>query len=819
MKIFNLNIQLCVRAIFCVIFCNIIELTSASDVATEIIISGSGKAKIRSVESAFADLQKRSAAGDHIAKDLLQKPSGDWKQQELLISIYNAQLQALQRGGSSWGEAAGGRYSSKASLASELQGQGQGPDSLDGLASQARIKELEEQLRQSASPLSTDGLASQARVRELEEQLRHIETQMGGEEFKKILADRPTAPASDIRALSIMLEGYYAMINDLRLQTEKYREVSKDLATMQEIYARAQALGARVTKKEIMQLRGGRTREITTEVTLLPDDKVPEVFVLMGRANEIARKYKAPALDGVKKRIEQASPEKRMKELDGIFDGFYILPIADESERIEKIDLLELSIDCTRAAEGYVASLKALGVYPSTAFGEIDGVLSTAIRDLSEAIRRKDQEIYEDYLRNFLSKEIQTIKEYEDFSQVPMTVQLLRDPQAFFLLQKPSAGMRITLFDSLDRIESEIEYLTKDKKKALFAYFYYIIFKFPEVSGEYLKNTLGSVTPIQLGDVASLIRLVKLSLKKDQPPKLFTPKDPDQKELVNFSKKITKLMSGETYRERVIGKFSGSRSRLKTTLMGISSQGVDKYLREKNPSLELQAIARLIQKHWDLVRSDTQPEFDQLAVLTSEISDIQKKLDSDTALLVQIGLSSKDDVSRAAPSASPTASSTLPSVSRSSVRGMLDDEALAVMQRGLDKQREEGLKGNVPTVPPTLAASHAVITSHAAISAPPPPPRSAPPPPPPRGAAPPPPPPTRGAPAVDPAVAREKQKLTAAISELSRKLEEKRATLKPGDYDDLKERLGRANGSVTKGTPKDLMEAELMIRAMKGELR
>ncbi len=504
----------------------------------------------------------------------------------------------------------------------------------------------------------------------LQEEIQRIKSQMGGDALAGILADKPSSSSttgsvlsslSDISALDLELASYYRKIEDINKQIERYGEVRTDYEHVKALYD--ESLESVVVTREVRQeKRGKRTLEVELVKKSISD--VTKILELMAKASQIANKYKPikfegeereirdgltvtiKRVDGVKEKMEKSSAEKRVTMLVDIFENTYIEIPSNEMLRLEKIDHLQKSLNLTLNFEASILTLKNEDLYPSAEFTKIDGIISKALSDLRAKIIEQDRRTYEEYSA-ILEEESSLLNQtaLENFSNLPMTLQLLRAPMAFFMLEKPSENVRVIPFNSLARVGDEIQFLTEKQKKALFSYLYSIIFNFEDISRQYLKANLRTRTPIKPEDLHGLIKLLKEALRTSPEQKAFEPTSITQGELGKFSLKIDDLISGKTYRNAVIGKFLGARASLNQLLAGIPKEALETYQSYANAPEEHRSTIGNILNCWETLSQQGTPviktesetaELEHLIFLENELAKAQQDLAKDQDLLIKL---------------------------------------------------------------------------------------------------------------------------------------------------------------------------------------
>ena len=133
---------------------------------------------------------------------------------------------------------------------------------------------------------------------------------------------------------------------------------------------------------------------------------------------------------------------------------------------------------------------------------------------------------------------------------------------------------------------------------------YYVVFNYEDVSGSYLRDTLLSNTPIQAVDIHPLIKQLKEALKTNSAAEKFVPIVMTQKSLREFSTKVDRLISGETYRESVTNRFVNALIGLGQKLDGISQEGIVEYLKPESLAEEKRTNAGRILAEHDFISTE-----------------------------------------------------------------------------------------------------------------------------------------------------------------------------------------------------------------------
>ncbi len=585
----------CLCKFFCAFFCSV-ELRAAAAEPTEILISGTGAARSQSTIYGFQILQNRT---DNIALSLLRTmPYNNAKQQYDLINAYNAQLKEKQQA-QLLAEAAGlekEKHHTLESLVSALHeehyaygGNGSEPSTVDIVAAPPPRK------RQQLIKL----------LREYEERLKKLEKEGGHTSRQEILEGAALGSSGNV-SLDMLLGSYYKAIEDIEKQSQALTDIQRSFFEIQSLYKSTLELA----KKSVKETAGPKGKKITEEILVIEDDALDVVLALMETSNDLVSKYKKIKFEGIVKRMKNAaSPEKRVTILQSVFDDLYITPISDELMRLSNTEHLQQSLKFTTLFEQQVTAIKSLGIYPEQEFVQVIGVLSKATTKFLNDIKENDRQTYEECLP-LLEEEAKLLREIEDFSLTPMTLALFQEPMAFFLLFRPSSNVNVIPFGSIERIEREIEYLTEQQKKALFAYLYFISFNFQEVSQKFLKNTLLSATPITPKDIAELIEIVKQNMKAAGQLKRFQPSLSDQGSLKEFSLRVKRLISGEAREKAIVEKFNTEQQYLRLMLNGITPEKIEDYKKVNKLVAKQSAAISQIQALWDLIMSHELPKCD-----------------------------------------------------------------------------------------------------------------------------------------------------------------------------------------------------------------
>ncbi len=617
MVVSDFNLQPCLYAIFILLFVLLLEITAADlpSVQTEIQISGTGAARNRSIKAGFSTLQSRE---DHTALSLLQTmPYNNFPQKEALINAYNAQLKERQQA-QRLAEAAGlekDKHHTLESLVSALHEEHYAYGGDDSLS----ITNTE--VATAPKPAVRQQLVKL--LREYEERLKKLEKEGGHTSRQEILEGAALGSSGNV-SLDMLLGSYYKAIEDIEKQSQALTDIQRAFFQIQSLYKGAFEL----TKKAVKEIAGPKGKKITEDIFIIEDDALEGVLALMETSNELVSKYKKIKFEGIVKRMKSAaSPEKRVTVLQSVFDDLYITPISDELMRLSNTEHLQQSLKFTTLFEQQVTAIKTLGIYPEQEFVQVIGVLSKATTKFLNDIKENDRQTYEECLP-LLEREAKLLSEVEDFSLLPMTLALFQEPMALFLLFRPSSNVNVIPFGSIERIEREIEYLTEQQKKALFAYLYFISFNFQEVSQKYLKSTLLSATPITPKDIAELIEIVKQNMKAAGQLKLFQPSPSDQGSLGKFSLRVRSLISGEAREKAIVEKFNTEQQYLRNMLNGITPEKIEGYKRTNKLVAKQSGVISQIQALWDLIMSHDLPRcnLDELLAFREELLQLRNKL-------------------------------------------------------------------------------------------------------------------------------------------------------------------------------------------------
>lgn len=520
-------------------------------------------------------------------------------------------------------------------------------------------KELaQERARERATPVKKQLGEVTAREAALAAELKRLKSQMGGDVLETILEERPDSSDDGFASggvagggvnldeedpLKLELASYYGKIKGINKRLAKLAEVLSDCERVQALYD--QSLEFVTTTSESIEEKFGKktvTRVITSR--FIPDSEVAQVLMRMSEACGIANKYKTTAFEGkvyevraekdgvveiangtkkavkagelyekfaygTKEKMEKATPEERVTIFNDAFLNIYTEIPNNEKMKIGTIDHLQLSLDLTLNLEASILSTKKLGVYADSDFLSIDQTITNAISNLRAKIEERDKAVFNEYM-SILAQERTLLESVTDFSAMPLTVQLLRDYRVLFMLKRPKKADEVdneltTPFASFVRVLEEIQYLTENQKKALFASLYYAIFNYEEVSSHYLRDTLLSNTPIQAIDIHPLIKQVKEALKTNSAAEPFKPIAMTQNDLRAFSTKVHRLIVGDTYRESVTNRFASALNSLGQKFNGISQEGILEYLKTEDLSEAQNTKARRILAEYEFISRET----------------------------------------------------------------------------------------------------------------------------------------------------------------------------------------------------------------------
>lgn len=594
----------------------------ASTIPDDVIISGIGGAKLLSGRNAIDELRKRASREkdkDTAADELLKKmPFASITEQELLVAAYNKTLEA-QRLAQAAGLANPKQHTSnesvKQALAQEqfaftdlVPSSSSGNGAMVATGSDTTLKlqfggldMLFKAKNGGVRPLLIEAF------RELAKKYAELEKASGQQQFRDVLSGRPIGSSGNV-TLDLMLGSYYQAISDLEKQSQVFVAIQKAFYEVQSLYAEALKKGKEIVTIIII----GKGRQLEEVELHIEDADLDDVISYMQTAHDIVSRYKQTSFAGIEKRMRNAksSPQKRASELKDIFDNLYVTPLSDELARLSNSEYLQQSLQLTRVFEQSMAALKATKAYPESDFTQATGVLSAAATKFANQIRENNRVTYEEYLpvldqqRTLLGK-----NSADDFALLPMTLRLLQEPAAFFMLAKPSENVKILPFCNLGRITRELEYLSIDQQKALFAYLFYISDKFPEASGKYLEQTLLAATPLVQSDVDSLLEEVRQHLKSGAQQSGYTPSASDQESLKQFAVRVAGFMTGDTRTKAIQSGLEHERTQLRQLLQGINAEQLEAYKVAKQSEItdtQLTLIGR-IQYYMELITETGMP--------------------------------------------------------------------------------------------------------------------------------------------------------------------------------------------------------------------
>ncbi|MCX7353144.1 MAG: hypothetical protein NTW22_07795 [Proteobacteria bacterium] len=222
-----------------------------------------------------------------------------------------------------------------------------------------------------------------------------------------------------------------------------------------------------------------------------------------------------------------------------VFDIFYETFLAKMSEleiRILNLDVLEQSLDATKLYLEFAKGLIELNNYPPVKITKgLTQFLNLNQRALNKKIEEREEAIILEYLpsyeevrretddkytRYIEQKSGGTVQRNDDFSFVPIPIQLSRSYLAFFLLGKTTFTDK--KFNDISIFDQYFIYLTKTQTKALFVYLCNINKHFSEYSKRFIEVTLSTAVPVQQSDVKELIQTLRKRLKRSRKTSLFS---------------------------------------------------------------------------------------------------------------------------------------------------------------------------------------------------------------------------------------------------------------------------------------------------------
>ena len=434
----------------------------------------------------------------------------------------------------------------------------------------ARADELEAKLKEQQGAAG-GGIVDEEALKELEDlreklktseqRVEELEARFGNSALEEIEANQPASSSSDIPAITSMRASYFGVIEDIKRSANETSSVSEHSAKIREML---EAVSATFPEYDIK--KEGLTQEEKEEISASADakptqDKREEMLEVVGSAYTIVSQYDDFSLEVLQRKINDAKTMASLRQI--VFDIFYETFLAKMSEleiRILNLDVLEQSLDATKLYLEFGAGLIKLNNYPpSKIIRGLTQFLNLNQLALNKKIEEREEAIILEYLPSYEEVRRETDEKYaryiaqksgggavqrnDDFSFVPIPIQLSRSYLAFFLLGKTTFTDK--KFNDISIFDQYFTYLTKTQTKALFVYLCNINKHFSEHSKRFIEVTLSTAVPVQQSDVKELIQTLRKRLKtltKEEAEKpVYSPAFNDRKLLRAFAETIDDL--------------------------------------------------------------------------------------------------------------------------------------------------------------------------------------------------------------------------------------------------------------------------------------
>lgn len=619
MKINNLKTSLQLLIIACTIFSKYIE-ASESEIP-EIFLAVSGMARYSSIVSGYAVLINRTDA--YATK--LKGHSLPTNQEKAIIEYnkaarkHNDELK-IKKLAAAAGLDDHEKHTSHESLEKALKQEQFAFGVPDGHSVSSNVVVTG---NSSAVVVSTETVPLNRRrllavLKEQAEKIKELEGRTGVQTIGTSAISRTGDKDADL-----LLMTYHVMLEKLKERATEYLKVKADFEEMKALC------------DEICKLR----KSTSSEAWELEVSVLEKVEPFLERGSLIVGRYGSKVNHkGVASALQKAtSDQERMEMLLEYWQNSYMCPVLDRYGELEDSTFLSDARELAIINETYFANLKARKLIAEAVFVKIAGVLLQDKTSFALQIQKNDEQACQEYMK-FLKAEEEGLKLVQDFSVLPITLSLFRSPMAFFLLAKRHPNITVVPFEIMDRVSSEIDYLTLDQRKALFAYLYDISLRFQAVTLEYQSNTLLS-TAIKVDDAAYLIEEVRKRLK-DSNIKTFTPSSTDMGDSTRFCTKVADLVSGRTRRKAIIDGFLSERSILKGKMQGVTREKIEGYHTVNSVATEASIVGSVI-GIWDLIQSDDAVGSIDLDLLLSQrntLMELRKTLDANGPLLARIAV-------------------------------------------------------------------------------------------------------------------------------------------------------------------------------------
>ena len=471
------------------------------------------------------------------------------------------------------------------------------------VALKVRADELEAKLKEQQGAAGV-GIVDEEALKELEDlreklktseqRVEELEARFGNSALAEIQANEPVSSNGDIPAIRSMRASYFDLIEDIKKSANETSSVSEDSAKIREMLeAVSDAFPEYDIKKE------GLTQEEKEEIRTSADSEPTqarreEMLDVVGSAYTIVSQYDEFSLEVLERKINDAKTMASLRQI--VIDIFYETFLAKMSEleiRILNLDVLEQSLDATKLYLEFAKGLIELNKYPPVKITKgLTQFLNLNQLTLNKNIEEREEAIILEYLPSYEEVRRETDEKYaryiaqksgegavqrnDDFSFVPIPIQLSRSYLAFFLLGKTTFTDK--KFNDISIFDQYFTYLTKTQTKALFVYLCNINKHFSEYSKRFIEVTLSTAVPVQQSDVKELIQTLRKRLKtltKEEAEKpVYSPAFNDKKLLRAFAETIDDLCTGAYAMKIIKDRLKSAQGDFNVKLRGVTTQGI-----------------------------------------------------------------------------------------------------------------------------------------------------------------------------------------------------------------------------------------------------
>ena len=515
--------------------------------------------------------------------------------------------------------------------------------------------------RQTSAQLSKELKEAQERLKTTEQRLQELEARLGQEAIGAIHESEPATAMTlgrviKLNALEHLQQSYMGMIDDIGQASES--SVQEDSKTIRE---NLEAVTKIFPDAEINETELGDIRS--------------QALTLTESAFDVVSRYEDIKIDVFRRKIGEAKNLAILKRtvIDDIFYDVFLSKMSELELRILNLDILQQSLDLTKAYQEHLQRLIELNTYAPAKLSPLRQFLTLSENTFKRKIEERDAAIREAYQPSLVTvqEEInQKYAEYQkgklagripkeyDFAFIPVPLQLMRSPLAFFSLAK--SDFTDKKFNDIQIMDQSLIYLTREQTRAFFVYLYDVSINFSEYKKKYEEMTFTSGPPLQQKDVQELIKVFRNRLKTyfsdnkkrtevneseetiDQSTEKtaaekanFSPAFNDRKAFREFAELIDDLITG-TYALKVIKKqLESLRVEFNHKLSGVTVLGIESVIQtETNERVQMvQKILGTIEK-FNLhvpqqggIEAVTSQNIPQLKELISEMKTTQKDID------------------------------------------------------------------------------------------------------------------------------------------------------------------------------------------------